>query len=528
MAIDNSVEAGTPIAVTPPHRTYTGRIGGLLFAAALLAMCLVTHGRMTNEGYEGEVLKTVTSMVENHKLTFVVEGENVYYRNGLTQPLLSLPLYYIGRTLQNVAKPLFSREWGMQLFMPFISALTVLFIYRFALLLGHRERHAGLLGLFAAFATMLFPYSIFGMEPPQTFFTLAAVFYLYWYRRDPAWWSIGMAGVMIALLYPAKRASPVVVVPVVLYALYVLWQNRRGRPSLRDVLLFVVPVVLSFAGNAWFNSLKPTSTTNQFHLFNDGLVTNGVIGYWLSPGKSYFLYCPVAVLALFGAHNFWRRQRAEAVLFGGIIAACWLFFAQFHFWADETWGPRYFHVITPFMVLVAGGVFPLAARTPGVRWWHEKAGRRRAAIVALFGFGVVVNFLGSIFYYGAWPQILTEARLDTFDNMQYNPDLNNIWLNLLVLLSGISKTVLGRPIYFVHAPGYWPNLPADVGALNVERRIDLSRFAQCDLWVCKVALLPDYDPFQKAIGLGLWLVIVIAFAWVCWRLWRALRQPETV
>lgn len=109
----------------------------------------------------------------------------------------------------------------------------------------------------------------------------------------------------------------------------------------------------------------------------------GLFGFLASPGKSIFIFAPVAAVAAAGIPRLWRRDRALAVLAAGVPLAYLLFYARYAQWeGGYCFGPRYLVPAIPLLLLA------LPARLEGA----SPAGR--AAVMALVIAGACVQAIG--------------------------------------------------------------------------------------------------------------------------------------
>lgn len=83
-----------------------------------------------------------------------------------------------------------------------------------------------------------------------------------------------------------------------------------------------------------------------------GDLLNGLSGLLFSPGKSIFLYCPLALFSVFCFRRFWTSHKPEAA-FLAVLSVLWLVLhAKLVGWSgDWGWGPRYFITIAPVLAL---------------------------------------------------------------------------------------------------------------------------------------------------------------------------------
>jgi hypothetical protein len=102
------------------------------------------------------------------------------------------------------------------------------------------------------------------------------------------------------------------------------------------------------------NPLVSPVQTAQYAVNNglDGNLLVGIPGLLFSPGKSIFLYCPVALLSVLLFRRFWRQHRNEAV-FLALLGVFWVaLHAQLHSWFGAWgWGPRLLLTVTPAIAI---------------------------------------------------------------------------------------------------------------------------------------------------------------------------------
>lgn len=92
-------------------------------------------------------------------------------------------------------------------------------------------------------------------------------------------------------------------------------------------------------GSPWLSGY--TQWTREAHFFS-GNIFEGVLGFLFHPQKSIFIYEPLLIFALFGLAGFYRRFKAESLVFYASLAIFMLFNAQTINWGGHwSYGPRY-------------------------------------------------------------------------------------------------------------------------------------------------------------------------------------------
>jgi hypothetical protein len=177
------------------------------------------------------------------------------------------------------------------------------------------------------------------------------------YRRSDrrSWFVVGVLLLGCGLI---TRLSMALVVMAACVYLGVEWRRDRRRffweASCGALLL--APFV---AWQLYYNALRtghivvaPVQLAANNALTGDILV--GLGGLLFSPGKSIFVFVPIAVLSIVTFPRFYRRHPAEG-LFVGVLVVSWLLLhARLASWYGAWgWGPRHFVTIVPALVLPA-------------------------------------------------------------------------------------------------------------------------------------------------------------------------------
>jgi hypothetical protein len=170
------------------------------------------------------------------------------------------------------------------------------------------------------------------------------------------------------------------------------------------------------------------------------------------PDKNVFLYSPPAILVLIALPQWIRKQKAEALLFLGIIVVEFIAVMSRPDWDGGTWwGPRYLAQITPLLILPLG----VLIESPASKKW-------RAVLAVLFALGVGIQLLGAfssdreyLDVTGKWTSIANQIdflRFGALDSLMINlspeafPFRINPFAILLVIVAGTSGWWLARAI----------------------------------------------------------------------------------
>jgi len=387
-----------------------------------------------------------------------VKGPNglYYFKWGLGQSLVEAPFYYVYRMLWGIPvhpslavfrfdSTIFSELMVIFLCPSAVSALGCALFFLLGLRLGFSNRLSLLLTLIYGLATVVWPFSKSLMsEATQNVAVLSAVYgsVSYASTRGRGWLVLSGASLGFALI---TKVVLVVTAPILIA--YILF-SCRSRNALRDLLVYFFPPFFAFLGiQFWYNWIRYHSLW-KFG-YDQGFDTLGFttplyVGLWglfLSPGKSFFLYTPVAILGLVSEAAFYKKRKWESLLFLLIVLGITLPHALWCSWSgDWAWGPRFLLTITPYLILPAGMFF---------RTWAQKSPLKRKVVISLIVFSFWIQVLGVSIH----PHSFIKSRTQVVDKFVQIHNLSYLALyseNAFVNFSPVFSHIVGNWWLFKH------------------------------------------------------------------------------
>jgi hypothetical protein len=265
------------------------------------------------------------------------------------------------------------------LYAPLLTTLTGVLVFFAGMLLFGSRRRSLVLAFVYGLTTLAFPYTKIGMEPPLSFWLMAAVTAGIVARRTRSTWAVALCGTCAGFAAATRMpVAPILVLPVLAYAIWTRESRLAAKHLMGGLVPFVALNTLSFA----YDNLrcgKLLCGLNQVHQANSPIYA-GIYGFAFSPGKSLFVTSPVLLLAIPGVIRAWRFARAEAELVTALAVLGVLLVSPLSYWADEMYGPRYLLYLVAPSTLMIGYALGWRRGAPSPAW-----GRRFLAILALLG-----------------------------------------------------------------------------------------------------------------------------------------------
>ncbi len=381
-----------------------GNVEVWLFVTALAVYLLLTPGQFSSDDDKVKYLATESLLLRHSLVLPVSVYDSNFSKYGLGQSLAQAP--FIGAAMlveRAVGHPLPAlRELSVMLLNPLLGALTVLLLYRTALLLYRRPRLALALALMGGGCTTIFAYALLTSTEMLLATLLLALAYTL-LRAEGAsddtaahtW--LARAGLLLAALALTKEEYTLVGLVVIGWWLVRAYRHAPAKPqtsNLKPQTLLLLPLLLATAANIGYNLLRtgdllnPGYTASAFVLPSPSAELTGIYGMLASSGKSLFLYSPPLILLCWSARRFYQRWPSFSLLWGMVSLLLLLFYARLSFWSgDLAWGPRYIMPLTPLLVL------PLGVLLADFEAWGRV---RRVAFVTLLGAGGAVQLLSAL------------------------------------------------------------------------------------------------------------------------------------
>jgi hypothetical protein len=317
--------------------------------------------------------EVVQSLVERRDISISSEvgiigrDGRAYSWLGIGSALLSVPFYIFGKAVSISPKNIIM--FINQLF----GAATVVLVFLTCIFLDYRENISVLVALIYSVTTIAWPYAKLPFDHViETFFIL---FSFYAISRYGVSERLGMlissiSSIGIAFLV---RPTSILVIPPMVAGLFVMYFKRynfqktmnRLAKDIACILIGFLPFMLLFLWYNWycFGSIFTTgygvvAKRTGIDLFSITSFFTGMAGLLVSPGKGYFYYTPVAVLAFFQPKSFMKKHFPFFIFTLLLIVSYILLLSNYIWWhGDWAWGPRYIFLITPFMIIPIAELF---------------------------------------------------------------------------------------------------------------------------------------------------------------------------
>jgi hypothetical protein len=309
------------------------------------------------------------------RVTDDVYGVNTpYAAYGIGVSLATLPLYVIQKTV-GAHGP--GHQFWVLLVNPILLAATAVVLFRVGRALAWSRRRAlAVAVVFGVLTTAPWQSTELFSEPGVTLGLGLALLGLIRFRAALASGPrlLG-AGLALATLFRTDSALLGGVVLLTLPAFVPSSRLKRWRTWVPQV---GVPLVVVGGWIAFYNRLRTGSPFRDYQ--NGGFTASlwtGLHGLVYAPGKGFWWYNPVLLLAVPGLVVLWRRDRAVALAIAVLVVVRPLFYAKWDAWPGGTcWGPRFLFPLCALLAIPA--VEAIASLRAG-------GGARLAAGVALAG-----------------------------------------------------------------------------------------------------------------------------------------------
>jgi hypothetical protein len=479
-------------------------------------------------GDEIEKYRVAQSIVERQDFSFRPTAmRNVAGVSGRTysiyelgQTLLEVPLYVLGKVIYCFF-PLPDVNWITMLVVGFLNpilvALAGVVLFKVCSSLGFRYQTSLVLTILFGFGTILWPYSSgFTREPLLTLLLLLSFYTAYLFKTEANVRWLLAAGIIAGYLVFSKFIHAMVIPFLMLYIAFLILENseRAGADAwgttvdiARGLGLFVLPALLFLGLQGLYALVRFGSVFSGIAgtrdapwdwillLLSQSSPNSAVIGLLLSPEKSIFLYSPPVILLLVAWFKWLEHQKAEALLFLGLIAVEFGAVLGRPDWNGGTWwGPRYLVQITPLLIIPVGILLESSNRVTRKIWW--------AVATWLFAVGLLVQVVG------------------TFGNVRDYLDIVGKGTSLTGQIDFLRHGALESLVVYLSPDGF----PIQVNPYGL---LLLLVAALLGLWLIRSLQCGDVGTTSVRAGLAL-LVLILLVEFVAFLVWIVAPYPQVL
>ncbi len=334
----------------------------------LVAKAMIDHGDLKIRKLEGEPLPPgVLAGIDGH----------LYSHFNVGQSLIFAPCYYVLHDWLGIQSDKLIRSIIALTVYPANLALCVVLFCYLLTLFGLSTRQACLGGLLLMMATGVWQVHKECQESCHlVLLYIVAAIGLRRYELSGSLRNLLLSAVMMALAYLMRfDTAPEIIaclffmvylvirVETRFYRYYSLKWRITGRLLLVVVCMLPAPIISHWICWNHFHHLLPPAGV---HLSLNVLLTMGLPGLLISPGRGFFWYNPILILSIPGFWHVWKTQRRWALFIIAFFAGCLLLHGALTcFHGNCNWGPRYLYRTFP-LLLIPGLLFVFRERTlPG-------------------------------------------------------------------------------------------------------------------------------------------------------------------
>jgi hypothetical protein len=368
----------------------------------------------------------------------------------------------------------------MELFYgPFFSAFTVGIFFLICLEQKFSKYNSLLLSFILAFSTMIWAYSNTSLNsiPAGFFLLLGYLFFKKFYRTNENKF-LFLSSISLGFAFLIRTDIILFIIPLWIFIL----TNILKRNSKTNSLFFItLPLLLSYFVYRSINSLKYIQSKTHIDvplgseisefgvLFSSNIsqISIGLFGLLFSPGVGLFVFSPILITVFFSFPDFFRKHKADCILFLSFFVMTLLYHADLKHWHGlVAWGPRYLLMLIPFLLIplgaslelrnkkfmffiififsVLGILFNLAYVIQDIHWfvWSTPG-----SPTGLFGLGLGANhdlWINNIIIWTFQYSQLTHSISLMFEGLQHDIFLLHVFDNItytIILISSIFASI---------------------------------------------------------------------------------------
>lgn len=416
-----------------------------------------------NESVAGYEPDTIDAAINFTQGTYLIK------KPAIGSSLFYIPFVYASRSLGTEQMMKF-----LTLVPPFYSALTMVIIFLIVNRLGVRRSISIAVTILIAVGSLVWPYSKIGMEYQEMFLiALILLALVHWSKKTNS--SPLLIGVAVSLLALTKSYGVVFIIPTILFIIITLHQQNQLRKffKLLNILKLIGPTTVIIAYLMIINILLIGRLSGAYNLGVEFQIVSwwdGIWGIFFGFGKSILVYSLLLVPSLFFWSKFHKKFPAVSIFILSGFALYFLITAPFSYWSDETLSVRKLIPLIPFLH------FPLFWGVSDIL--ENKKKLALSALVFLSAIAIYAQMINSFYNYFRYMIIMRSGNIDTLEQMRYNPQVSQIYINHRLFVSFIESRFTGTAGVYNYTENTWMRHFQNPGARDfalVNLNLDLNK-----------------------------------------------------
>jgi hypothetical protein len=334
-----------------------------------------------------------------------------------------------------------------------LTALTAQTIFWILLLLGFKLRTSIVAGFLFGVCTIAWPYAkTFFRDPVAMLFVTVAwgsALILISKRSQiksnriiqSILWVLLVSSLLFGIL---SKNTTLLIIPVFIIMFYQHLREIRLRTPVYNnksykIIISIIILILISAVAIWFFAPKQAGVYSRFTAFYYSSVLNniinnnhssfieGILGPIFSPGKSFFLYSPVLILAFFSLIRYFKKSY-PAWLFLIILIIVQALYYDSIWWGSVNWGLRFLLPAVPILIISSGQIIE-----------DVLARKIKFPLLLLVFISFIIQVIGVWIPTRNYYVFMAKLAKETSQfSMIWNPRFSQLWWNFTQIMSGES------------------------------------------------------------------------------------------
>lgn len=309
--------------------------------------------------------------------------------NYLVLPILAAPLYAIATVLN-----LSTIHFVFLFLNSTIIATSAVVMFYLGKEIFKSERIGFVLSLIFGITSYIWPYTTSMFARPLGILFLMISIYLILHQKNRKGIVVPfLAGFSIALSSLSHPHFLMLLPAVFVFGIYEFRKDKRHLMMFVSAVLILLLILgylnytvrdsfFQYVGFVDYPQFEQIAKGNFLEMFE------GVYGFLFSPGRSIFLYFPLALVFPFGMYYLYKKDKGLSILLISLILITYLYVATSYWWYwNPYWGPHRF--LLPLIPLITISLGSLISK-------FSTAARWKWSIVSLSIVGFFVNLMGNL------------------------------------------------------------------------------------------------------------------------------------